>query len=307
LKGLRVKENSIGWVGELKLRAKLRMVSSLSVLRQRLIGPYAMAVLVESKNGLLLVPSGDMYVGRNLCFHGRYDHKVLEVLLGELNVNSRVLVVGAHVGSLAVPLAKRVRSVVAVEANPDTFVLLRMNVMLNDLTNVDLYNLAAGDSNLEVSMLANRVNTGGSKLQMGDWNSWIYTYDKPKTIRVQMRRLDDVLPAAAFDLILMDIEGSEARALRGMAELLKRSGALMVEVVGHHLRQIAKVTDEEFLSLITPYFDEAEVLWGGSHELSSASLARYQRKHFGEMVRECCRRGSANVLFRKTSGVRGGA
>lgn len=247
------------------------------------------------------VPADDMFVGRKLCFHGCYDREDLGVLMEACDGNSRVLIVGAHVGSLAIPLAKRVRNVVAVEANPATFDLLRMNVMLNGLANVDLHNLAAGNSNTLVAMLASRLNTGGSKLRMGEWNRWVYTYDRPETVRVRMRRLDEVLQKTEFDLIVMDIEGSETRALRGMPELLKRGGALMVEVNEHHLRQIARVTNDEFLTLLAPHFDEAEVLPGGPQEAGGNPRRRYSRVDFGEMMSECCRRGSANALFRKSS------
>lgn len=280
--------------------ARLHMVSVLGSLRKRLIGPYAVAVLARGENGLLLVPAGDMFVGRRLCFHGRYDREGLEILTEACSDSSRVLVVGAHVGSLAIPLARKVRSLVAVEANPSTFELLQMNVLVNKLANVDLYNLAAGDSNTEVAMLASRLNTGGSKLQIGEWNRWIYTYDKPENVSVQMRRLDDVFPDAEFDLIVMDIEGSEYRALRGMPELLRRCGALTVEISDHHLRQIAKVSNEEFLSLLTPNFDKAEVLPNESQDSTHAFRSQSSREGFGEMMVNCCRSGSANVLFRKS-------
>jgi FkbM family methyltransferase len=278
---------------------RLRTLGMLSALRRRLIGPYAVAVLAQSKNGSLLVSAGDMFVGRKLCFTGCYDEEDLEVLGGNCDSGSQVLVVGAHVGSLAIPLAKRVRSLVAVEANPATFDLLRMNVMLNNLTNVDLHNLAAGDSNTEVAMLASRLNTGGSKVQMGEWNHWVYIYDKPETVSVQMQRLDETFPDAHFDLIVMDIEGSETRALRGMQKLLTRCGALMVEIVEHHLRRIAGVTNEEFLSLLSPHFDEADLLPSDSKEVGNATRKRFSKADFVEMMSECCRWGSANVLFRK--------
>ena len=50
-----------------------------------------------------------------------YDSELLSFLLNKCDAESEVLFVGAHIGSLAIPVAKKVRKVVAVEANPATF------------------------------------------------------------------------------------------------------------------------------------------------------------------------------------------
>lgn len=278
---------------------KTYLLSFFGALRRSMVGPYAKAILTQAENGLLLVPPSDMFVGRKLCFNGRYDHEDLQVLLRACSGDSSVLVVGAHIGALAIPLAKKTKSLVGVDANPATFELLRMNVLLNDLQNVELYSFAAGDRSEEVSLLESRLNTGGSKLKMGEWNKWMYVYDKPEAVTVQMQRLDDVFANSVFDLIVMDIEGSETRALRGMRGLLERSGALMLEIVEHHLRNIAKVSNTEFLSLLSPHFDEAVVLGDASQAGDLSALRRWPKSAFDEMMLECCKRGSANVLFTK--------
>lgn len=282
----------------LRARFKLSAIDTLGKLRRRVIGPYATAVLSQTENGCLLVPTGDMFVGRKLCFHGGYDRDDLAVLLNECDAESTVLVVGAHVGSLVVPLARKARAVAAVEANPRTFDLLRMNVGLNGLGNVSLHHVAAGDRAEDVEILAGHVNTGGSKIKTGDWNRWMYTHDGPETRAVRMERLDEVFPDAQFDLIVLDIEGSEARALGGMQRILSGCRVLMIEVVEHHLRNIARVTDEEFVSLLAPHFDEGMILQNDS-KAARCSGRPYPRAGFGDMISECCRIGGANVLLQK--------
>ena len=221
-------------------------------LRKRLIGPFGRAVLAQSENGLLLVPVGDAFVGRSLCFKGRYDQAVLNFLLSQCTAESAVLVVGGHVGAFAIPLAKRARHVTVIEANPATYELLRLNVQLNDLLNMETHNFAAGDRNDEVSFIAAHTNTGGSRMKMGEWDWWSHFYEMPQTVKVQMHRLDDVFPESTFDLTVMDIEGAEALALRGMQGLLGRSRALIVEIVEKHLRRIANVTNESFFRSLPP-------------------------------------------------------
>jgi FkbM family methyltransferase len=243
------------------------------------------------------VPVSDAFVGRSLCFKGRYDDAVLNFLLSQCNSESDVLVVGAHVGAFAVPLAKRARHVVAVEANPATYELLRLNALLNGLNNLEIHNFAAGDRETETSFIVARTNTGGSRVKAGE-GSRTQLREKMETVTVRIRRLDDVFPNSTFDLTVMDIEGSETLALRGMPRLLARSGALVVEIVEQHLRQIANVTNEEFLSLITPYFDEAVILPEGAKK-EGQDFKVYCKSAFGELMKTCCQRDIVtNVMFR---------
>jgi FkbM family methyltransferase len=283
---------------ELRDRFKISILRSFGRVRRLAVGPYGVAVLTRTENGLLLVPVGDMMVGRRLSFNGCYDPELLSFLLHRCDAASELLFVGAHVGALAIPAAKRVRRVVAVEANPATFELLKMNVALNGLQNIGIHNFVAGDRNGEVAFLTSRLNSGASGLEMGGWGE-AYIYDKPERIRVQMKSLDEVFPEARFDLIVMDIEGSEALALRGMKALVGRSGGLLVEVFEQHLRRIARVTNEEFLSLVEPHFDEALVLPEKPRRGQPASRGPYSRSAFPEMMLECCKQGMANVMFSK--------
>lgn len=280
---------------------KLAIAAFLASARRFAVGPYGAAVLAKTRNGALLVPPGDMFVGRRLCFKGEYDAELLDFFLGKCSSGSRILIVGAHVGALAVPVAGRVGSVAAVEANPSIFELLRMNVALNGLANVELHNFAAGDRNGEANFLASRLNTGGSGLVVGEagaWD-WAYSHEKPSTLTVSMRRLDDVFADDQFDFLVMDVEGGEAVALRGMPGLLSRCRGLLIEVFERHLRRVARVSNEEFLSLIAPYFDRAVILPEKPRNGEAAFSAPYAREAFPAVIEECCARGMANVMFWK--------
>ena len=57
-----------------------------------------------------------------------------------------------------------------------------------------------------------------------------------------------------FDLVFMDIEGSEYFALKGMQNTLRRTENLVVEFISHHLKNVANVSVSEFVSIIEPYF-----------------------------------------------------
>jgi FkbM family methyltransferase len=278
---------------------KRGILRTFGKVRQWVLGPHAVAVLARTENGLLLAPAGDVMVGRRLCFNGCYDPELLDFLLERCESASSVLFVGAHVGALAIPTAKKVREVVAVEANPTTAHLLRMNVMLNGLQNVEIRSFAAGDRNAEVSFLARRLNSGASMVEMGEWHRKALDRGKPERITVQMKRLDNVFSDAYFDLIVMDIEGAEALALRGMPNLLMRCRGLLVEVFETPLKHVAKVSDEDFLSRVAPFFDEAVILTEKPRGKVPVSSAPYPRSAFREMMQECSRLRKTNVMFWK--------
>jgi len=218
-------------------------------LRQRVIGPHATHVLSDSFNGKLLVPVGDFEVGRKLAFKGEYDRTHIEKLLQLVNGESNVLFVGAHVGSLVIPIAKAVEKVVAVEANPATFDALLMNLAINQCRNVRALNIAASDRCEKVAFLASAHNTGGSKIAPAKPRKE-FVYDHPKTVEVDAAPLDELLPDFYPSHIIMDVEGAEARAMAGMPRLLASSRVFIVEFLPNHIENVAGISCNDFLKLI---------------------------------------------------------
>lgn len=229
----------------------------MSLTRQSIIGPYARAVLCDTANGQLLVPSTDFIVGHCLAFHGAYDLAKVQALTALLPPSARVLVVGAHVGALVVPLAGVARTVVAVEPNPVILPLLRANLVLNELHNVTVLPYAAGSTGGVASFLQSQHNSGGSKIARGDLARSDYRYDAPSQIMVRVESLDRLMVDPAFDLIVLDAEGSEFAALQGMAQILANSRYLYMEYSPQHFRDLAHVTQAEILALLLPRWTAA--------------------------------------------------
>ena len=81
----------------------------------------------------------------------------------------------------------------------------------------------------------------------------MYYYDNPEKIIVHAVPLDEYLEDKKFDVIIMNIEGSEYFALKGMTTILGSAKVLAVEFLPHHLKNVAGVTVEQFLSIMPPY------------------------------------------------------
>jgi FkbM family methyltransferase len=235
----RMKLSGAAWLGRAKAAALTRIA-----------GGRPLALLVESENGIFAIDIEDQYVSRHLA-HGGYALNELARLEGLVDERSRVLVVGGHVGALIVPLSKRVARVEAIEANPSSFRLLEINCRINGADNVGLHPIAAADSDEPLSFVVSRTNSGGSK-RAPIVATYLYSFDKPEQITVPAARLDERFSGESFDLITVDIEGSEYFALRGMPKLLASARHLVVEFVPHHLRNVAGIGVEQFLSAVEP-------------------------------------------------------
>jgi FkbM family methyltransferase len=135
--------------------------------------------------------------------------------------------VGAHVGYFTLLLARLVGEegkILAFEATPENARLLARNVRLNKLEGrVMVENLAVADRSAELDLYPAR--SGGSTEWTLD-SEFASREDRVpiarRAVPVRAVALDDYFPAGTpVELVKMDIEGGEARALPGMRRLLR--------------------------------------------------------------------------------------
>jgi FkbM family methyltransferase len=218
-------------------------------------GPYAHGILVKAKSGgFYVVDAEDSSVSAILLNEGSFYEAERALAESLISASSDVLVVGPHIGGHAVPLSKSCNELIAIEANPNTFAFLKANLLLNECSNVTCYNIGASDKAEKIQFILNRENSGGSKRMPPVGGQRPYFYDDPEVIEIDCISLDTLLGHRQFDLIFMDIEGSEYFALKGMQQILARSRALSVEFLPHHISGVANVSVEEFIAQIEPHF-----------------------------------------------------
>lgn len=220
-------------------------------LRKKL-GQNIKAIITESENGLFAVDPEDLEVGQKLR-SGGFGVDEVERLKTFISKKSKVLIVGTHIGALAIPLSKHCREITAIEANPNTFELLEINLHLNHAKNIIPHNIFANESHEKVEFLLNTVNSGGSKRKPKK-SSFLYDFDNPEIIELESHKLDDYLPDHDYDLVLLDIEGSEYFAMKGMKNILSNCKTLVVEFLPHHLKNVADIDVETFLSVLPGHF-----------------------------------------------------
>jgi tRNA G37 N-methylase Trm5 len=83
----------------------------------------------STSNGIFCVSPNDNYVTSTLLEESEYGKNELERIYQFSSSESLVLMLGAHIGTLAIPLSKKIKHLFAVEANPDTFKLFQLNLL----------------------------------------------------------------------------------------------------------------------------------------------------------------------------------
>ena len=213
---------------------------------------------LETKNGTFVVDAADLEVGGKLRKKGEYGIEEINRICNYITDKSSVLIVGAHIGSLAIPIAKKCSKLVAIEANPRNFNLLQKNIELNKINNLTAHNIAASEKSETIKFQMNTVNSGGSK-RVPVNNHYMYTYDNPEVIDVEAHSLDNYLSDTSFDLVLIDIEGSEYFAMRGMKEILTNTKTLIVEFLPHHITNVAGIRLTDFLDNIPQHLGQLTI------------------------------------------------
>jgi FkbM family methyltransferase len=219
--------------------------------RTKSLGRHGVAIVAQTKNGLLAVPAGDFNVSRNLLMNGEYDWPQITWLNALLGATSRVVFAGAHIGAVLIPIVRRAatRTVVAYEPSPRNFRLLTMNLQLNGIDGVIAFNTALGEKCGRIQFTENTLNTGNSRVA-----------PSAGEITVNMETLDRTIAADwdSIDLIVMDTEGSEVAAMRGAHSTLARTRNLYVEFSPGQLREQGSCA-AEFAETVEKYFKSAYV------------------------------------------------
>ena len=218
--------------------------------RQQLLGAHGIGIVASTLNGLFVVDASDFNVGRRLLEKGEYDWREVQTLARLLNRNSRMVVIGAHIGALLIPLIRLsgANHVIAVEPSPRNYRLLQMNLHLNGLSGLALHNVALGSTQGVARFTENRINSGNSRIAKDTGE-----------IVVPLVTLDSIVPedATPLDLVIMDAEGFEVQIMNGGRSVLSHARHLFVEFAPEQLHEQGS-TAEEFIGQVADRFDHMQ-------------------------------------------------
>ncbi|MFO0812252.1 MAG: FkbM family methyltransferase [Gemmatales bacterium] len=159
-------------------------------------------------------------IGRAIFYDGHWELAVISQFAAALRPGDVVLDVGANIGQFAIVAASKVGptgKVFAIEAGQAAFDILSKNIAENQFTQVKALHLAAWDCDTTLHL-------GGVREDMLGWGK-VQEASTAQTEAVPARRLDQVLAEHGcdrVDIIKIDIEGAEWKAIQGMTGLFDK-------------------------------------------------------------------------------------
>ena len=164
-------------------------------------------------------------LSQGLCYESDYTSLMMKVI----QPGDTVIDIGANIGYfslLASSLVTKSGMVISLEPESSNFSYLLRNIKLNNLTNITAYNIAAGETQKEVTLYIDPLNDGGHSLNgISPESIDLIGTGTFATSRVQMNTLDSLLASekiTAIKIIKMDTEGWEFNAIQGATSVIKR-------------------------------------------------------------------------------------
>jgi FkbM family methyltransferase len=168
----------------------------------------------------------DSSISMELWLHGNRPNPTEQLFRAYLKPGDQVVDVGANIGFYAMVSSVAVGPngrVLAIEADPRVTEYLRSNIALNKATNIDVLNVAVGDSSGWLHFSNDRQ----------DDRNCVVTDTSGR--RVEVLRLDAAVALPnTIALLKIDVEGYEKFVLDGATGLLPRVQCVFIETWAEH-------------------------------------------------------------------------
>jgi FkbM family methyltransferase len=186
---------------------------------------------------------------------------IIKLYISQKNLK-HFLNIGSHIGTVCLPISLCISKVSAIEAYPPTYEHLCENININNIKNINTYNIAVGNSEEDIYFMSNEKicpierknrilnNSGGMHVftENDIENNIRSSILTDRKIKNKMNKLDN-LDIDNFDIILIDIEGCEYDFLLGAKEkIIKNKPIIIIEIWSNNKRkQENMTTTQEFV------------------------------------------------------------
>lgn len=204
-------------------------------------------ILLALADFKMYVRLDDWAVGARIAVRRTHEPHVTRVMRPLLQAGTVMLDIGANIGYYTLLAASRVGNtgkVMAFEPSVANCTLLHKSLQANHFENVVLHNVAVAETASVVGF------------RMHDSNGSILPEPlSPHAEHVRAVTLDQVLgDEPRIDLIKMDIEGAEGRALQGMHRVIQRCRpVIFTELNPSALQAVSSMTPEEYLNQLRAF------------------------------------------------------
>jgi FkbM family methyltransferase len=166
-------------------------------------------------------------LSNQINIYGSHELEILDFIKKKIikKKNNRIFLdIGANIGNHSLNLQKYFKKIICFEPHPLIFCMLKLNLQYFD--NIQLLNYGLSNKKSSGVMLKKQLNMAGINANN------ILINKKNIYYKIKLDKLDNILSdythlknKNSIDLIKMDIEGSELRALEGMRKILKNNSA----------------------------------------------------------------------------------
>ena len=259
-----------GWATHLKAIRRGMPVKNLvgnfiaSTAFRQMYEKQSILVRVNDSFAMYVDPD-DLDIGRGIVTDRAYEPHVTALLQRELHENQVFLDVGANMGwftLLAAPIL-HAGKVIAIEPNHDNVQLIYRSLIENEFTNISVFPFAATD--VDGLLQLNYVRSNGYVTAVGDFrNTASYVHGV---------RLDDLLrDEPRIDIVKIDIEGHEPRALSGMAGIIRRDHPVIVsEFHPKAMREASGIEGSDYLHTMMNWGYRLSIIETNGDEIECAN------------------------------------
>ena len=173
---------------------------------------YSFTMPIKYENSTILIRP---YIFSEIIMvSGLWEPYVKSIVDKDIGENDTVIDIGANIGIYAIPLAKRVKKVIAVEPHPKTFEMLEKSIRLNNLKNIIPIKKAISNTGKKVLF-----NLSVRPMESGIASS----NEMDSTIEVDSIDLDSMLSTEnKVNWLIIDVEGLELSVLSGARNILRK-------------------------------------------------------------------------------------
>lgn len=224
----------------------------------------------------------DSFVSQG-CLNNNWEPSETNYFISKLQTGGVVVDIGANIGWFSLVAAKHIGKsgiVHAFEPRPETAKMLKRTIANNALENIiNLSEFALSDASglLDLVWSKGTDNPGGSFVAGKGTNLKEF-----ESAKIKACRFDDVLPDVAPDIIKIDVEGAEARVMKGMQNALKRKHPpILSELFPTQLLAVSGVTAAQYIDQMKFYGYNCFLLENG---LPTKKLRDFPVNHIGNLV-----------------------
>lgn len=188
----------------------------------------------DTRHGRFRFPINDQVVGRCLLQYGEFSEGEVQLHRKFAKPGDVLVIAGANLGALVVPLSRVYRKVYTAEPNPMLQKILRANLEMNKVNNVEIFEGAVGDRNGRINFpnvpAHLPVNFGELRVGVGE-------------LSVPMIRLDDWI-REPVSFIHLDVEGYEEGVLIGARNTIYKNRPYLYLETDYDVSRRKGMTDE---------------------------------------------------------------